>query len=192
MINLPTAMLSLLLVLDGTGDASFDLRRAPEVPSSLEVSRDYIVSSRVFAAGVQIYTATPSPTDPTKLVWTFTAPEALLFDADGTIVGRHFAYDGPTRPGWESNSGSLVVGARTIPPVTVDPTAVPWLLLDAVYTEGPGIFARTVFIQRVHTTGGLAPANAPVTAGQVARVPYTADYVFYRLPKPSSHLRAQH
>jgi hypothetical protein len=47
-------------------------------------------------------------------------------------------------------------------------------------TEGPGIFANTTYIQRVNTSGGKAPSEAGVFVGQVARVPYTADYYFYR------------
>jgi hypothetical protein len=153
--------------------------RAPDVPPTLEVPDGNKVSFHAYAVGVQIYTATPSPTDPTQLVWTFTAPEAVLFDSDGNIVGIHYAYAGPTRPAWESESGSLVVGARRAL-ATVDSSAIPWLLLQAVHTEPPGIFARTTYIQRVNTTGGLAPAMAPTQAGQEARVPYTAEYFFYR------------
>jgi hypothetical protein len=62
----------------------------------------------------------------------------------------------------------------------VDPTAIPWLLLRATSTDGYGIFTRTTFVQRVNTTGGLAPATPPTQAGQEARVPYTADYYFFR------------
>ena len=38
----------------------------------------------------------------------------------------------------------------------------------------------TTFIQRVNTTGGKAPSTDGAFVGQVARVPYTADYFFYR------------
>ena len=84
-------------------------------------------------------------------------------DADGKVVGHHYAFAGPTRPAWESESGSRVVGARSVPGVTVTPGAIPWLILSAVpdVTIGPGIFARTTYIQRVNTTGGLAPVAAP-------------------------------
>src|SRR5206468_943717 len=44
----------------------------------------------------------------------------------------------------------------------------------------PGIFARTTYVQRVNTVGGRAPGTAGTAAGQVARVPYTAEYYFYR------------
>jgi hypothetical protein len=51
------------------------------------------------------------------------------------------------------------------------------------HTIGLGIFQRTTYIQRVNTTGGLAPADAPTQVGQEARVPYTAEYFFYREEK---------
>ena len=46
--------------------------------------------------------------------------------------------------------------------------------------EGPGIFAATTFVQRVNTVGGKAPAMPGNVMGQVARVPYAADYFFFR------------
>ena len=64
--------------------------------------------------------------------------------------------------------------------VTVDATAIPWLLLRAVSADGPGIFARTTYIQRVNTVGGLAPSTPGTAVGQEADVPYTAEYFFYR------------
>src|SRR5207249_7363960 len=75
--------------------------RAPEVPASLAVPDGNKVSFHAYAVGVQIYTATNSATSPTGFAWTFHAPEAVLFDADGNVVGRHYAFAGPTRPAWE-------------------------------------------------------------------------------------------
>jgi hypothetical protein len=155
-------------------------QRAPDVPYTLQVRAGYKVSFHAYASGVQIYTATASAADPTKLVWTFTAPEVILFDSEGEIIGSHYAYAGPTRPAWESGSGSIVIGSRTIPPETVDPTAVPWLVLDGIHAAGPGIFKDTAFIQRVNTTGGLAPSTPPTQVGEEIRVPYTAEYFFFR------------
>jgi hypothetical protein len=148
--------------------------RAPEVPAALAVPDGNKVAFHAYAEGVQIYVATPSTSDPASFVWTFRAPEAVLFDNDGGMVGIHYA--GPT---WESESGSIVVGAR-VAGATVDATAIPWLLLRAASTEAPGIFEGTTFVQRVNTTGGLAPATPPTQDGQEARVPYTADYYFFR------------
>jgi len=175
------ALLSILFPLftAGVAGSTYD-NRAPEVPETLQVPVGHKVSFHAYAVGVQMYTATGSPTDSTKLVWTFTGPEVVLLDADGEVVGIHYAYAGPGRPAWESESGSIVVGSRTVPPVIVDPTAVPWLVLDAVQAEGPGIFDGTKFIQRVQTTGGLPPSTPPTHLGQQARIPYTAEYFFFR------------
>jgi hypothetical protein len=70
--------------------------------------------------------------------------------------------------------------------VTVDPTAIPWLLLSTPSpTAGPDgdRLVHTTYIQRTATTGGLAPAAATcntTTASTVAEVPYTADYFFWK------------
>jgi len=142
--------------------------RAPEVPSDIQVPTGNKVHFHAFAEGVQIYTWNGSS-------WGASVPEAILYDNDGDVVGIH--YGGPT---WESISGSKVIAAVVPPRVTVDPDAIPWLLLTAVNTEGPGIFASTTFIQRVNTVGGKAPSTTGAFVGQVTRIPYTADYFFYR------------
>jgi hypothetical protein len=123
----------------------------------------------VYAVGVQVYRWDGAN-------WSFVAPVANLYADSGFNgkVGKHYA--GPV---WESNSGSKAAGtvqARCTP----DMTAVPWLLLQAAPTDDPGIFSQTTYIQRVNTTGGLAPANPGTTAGEEKGVPYTAEYYFYR------------
>jgi len=184
-ISIPSVLAALLFSGFAPMLAQATDNRAPDVSAvstALEVPEGNKVHFHANAVGVQIYTATVSPTDATKFVWTFTGPEAVLSDNDGNVVGSHYAYAGPTRPAWESPSGSLVVGARQAG-ATADPTAIPWLRLGAVSTEGPGIFEGTTYIQRVNTTGGLAPATAPTQAGQEVKVPYTAEYFFYRAVK---------
>ena len=141
--------------------------RAPEVPTDIAVGAGNKVHFHGFGVGVQIYTWNGS-------TWGAPVPAATLFDGNG-VVAIHFA--GPT---WESNSGSKVVGVVVQPTVTVDTNAIPWVRLRAVNPTGPGIFADTTFIQRVNTVGGKAPSEDGTFVGQVARVPYTADYFFYR------------
>jgi len=141
--------------------------RAPEVPDDIAVPAGNKVHFHGFGVGVQIYTWNGTS-------WGTAVPEAILFHAEG-VVAIHFG--GPT---WQSNGGSTVVGALPPKAVTVDPNAIPWLRLSAKSPEGPGIFADTTFIQRVNTTGGKAPSTDGAFVGQVARVPYTADYFFYR------------
>ncbi len=126
-----------------------------------------------YAVGVQIYTWN-------GISWGASVPEAVLFDEDGNIVATHYA--GPT---WEARDGSTVVGRR-VPGVTVDPTAIPWLKLEAASnTAGPegDKLAGVTFVQRSNTTGGLAPAAGTcgaANAGAVEEIPYTADYAFWR------------
>jgi len=148
--------------------------RAPEVPAALQVPGGNKVSFHVYAVGVQIYVATASANSPTGYGWTFRAPEATLYDPDGNVVGLHYA--GPT---WETESGSKVGGAR-VAGATPNANAIPWLLLQATSTQGSGILAHTTYIQRVNTTGGLAPAIPPVQPGQETSIPYTAEYFFFR------------
>jgi hypothetical protein len=142
---------------------------APDVPGGIKVPEGNKLFLVGHAVGVQIYSCTP-------IGWTFVAPRANLYKDNGELVATHFA--GPT---WQGKDGSTVVGAR-VNGVTVDATAVPWLLLSAVSTT-EGRFAKTTFIQRIATTGGLAPAAASCnasTAGAQAEVPYTADYTFWK------------
>lgn len=170
-----TAILAMFFVVVAPARAQGTDNRAPEVGANtvLLAPPGNKVSFHVYAVGVQIYTNNPA-----RLVWGFKAPEAVLFADEGGNgeIGIHYA--GPT---WESESGSKVVGAR-VAGATVDANAIPWLLLSAVpdKTVGPGIFAHTTYIQRVNTTEGLAPASAPAEPGQELRVPYTAEYYFYR------------
>jgi hypothetical protein len=108
--------------------------------------------------------------------WVFVAPDATLYE-DPDFHGQfatHFA--GPT---WESNSGSTVVGTAVLQRSSPDPDSIPWLLLKASST-GPGIFQGVTFVQRVNTVGGKAPADPGDFVGDIAEVPYTADYFFYR------------
>jgi hypothetical protein len=72
-----------------------------------------------------------------------------------------------------------VVGARLFG-CTPDSTAIPWLLLETVSTGGPGIFSSVTYIQRVNTTGGVAPAGPGSSIGETVQVPYKAEYYFYR------------
>jgi len=178
-ITLAGPTLALLL-----GSGLTDLRaqgtdnRAPAVPPAIEVPGDTNkVSFHVYAVGFQIYT-----NDTTTFAWGLFAPEARLYDADGNLVGIHYAYAynaaGAPIPAWETVSGSLVVGAR-IASAPGASGSIPWLLLQATHTEGPGFLEPTTFVQRVNTSGGVMPP--PVfLPGQEARVPYTAEYFFYR------------
>jgi hypothetical protein len=147
--------------------------RAPELPSPLcdrlQVQAGNKVAFHVYALGVQIYRWNGTS-------WVFVAPSARLF-ADAEYqgeVGVHYA--GPT---WESHSGGKVVASR-LESCAPEPTAIAWLLLQRVSSEGPGIFDSVTYIQRVNTAGGLPPAGPGPFIGAEEEVPYTAEYYFYR------------
>ena len=152
---------------------AFDDNRAPDLPLPLcekvQVPAGNKVAFHAYALGVQVYKWNGA-------TWDFVEPVATLF-ADSNYrgkVGNH--YRGPT---WESNDGSNVVGMRQEGCVP-DPTAIAWLRLKAVSNDGPGIFSNVTYIQRVNTAGGLTPAANGSFIGEEKRVPYTAEYYFYR------------
>lgn len=145
--------------------------QAPVLPaecSAIQAPEGTSPMFRAYAVGVQVYRWNGA-------IWNFVAPIANLYADPGFNgkVGTHYA--GPT---WESKSGSKVIAQR-VDGCTPDPTAIPWLLLESTSSEGPGIFGNVSHIQRVNTTGGLAPSVSGSTVGEEKGVPYTAEYYFY-------------
>ena len=154
--------------------------RRPDLPSplcdGLQVPDNNHVAFHVYAEGVQIYRWSGT-------AWVFIAPAAALY-ADANHhgqVGIHYLTVG-AGPTWENNSGSKVIGMR-LAACTPDTSAIPWLKLGAISSNGPGVLEGVSFVQRVNTVGGLAPSTPGTTVGQEADVPYTAEYFFYRAPE---------
>ena len=150
---------------------------APAVPSEIEVLDGNKVFLVGHGVGVQIYSCNATPSD---YRWVLVTPRANLYDDNGKLLAIHFG--GPT---WQAKDGSRVVG-RVEDRVIVDPNAIPWLRLAAASraagADGDRL-AATTYIQRISTTGGLAPAAADCnadTAGTTDEVPYTADYYFWK------------
>ena len=153
--------------------AAAPAQQPPVLPPGCEavaVPAGHAVSLRLFAQGFQIY-----QWDATNSRWAFVGPAAILYPDAGIRLPVGVHYTGPT---WTILGGSSVTGALAASCV-VDPTAIPWLRLQATPAPNPGPLAGTTWIQRVHTTGGRAPAQAG-TGTQQIYVPYTADYYFYR------------
>ena len=137
---------------------------------NIQVPANSQLVARVFATGVQIYQWADT-------AWALVSPSAVLTaDAEGKVdVGIHYA--GPT---WQSINGGKVTGVAQ-QKCTPDANAIPWLLLKGTSDGQPGAFQGATHIQRVNTTGGLAPTSAG-TKGQIVSVPYRAQYYFYRAP----------
>jgi hypothetical protein len=156
----------------------------PTVPPALQVPAGNQVYLVGHATGTQNYACTAPNT------WTFVGPQATLTGDNGHQIATHFAVPGsnPPVPEWQANDGSTVVGHK-LAAATPDPTAIPWLLLSAASTstgpDGGDRLSGATYIQRVNTTGGLAPTTA-CNAGDTANVPYTADYYFYQAAESDS------
>ena len=128
------------------------------------------------AEGVQIYACNPSANDPNAYAWAFVAPEATLAEG-GASIGRHSA-----GPMWESSSDRSSVRGAVRERQDGGAGNIPWLLLGAIPAGTDGKFAAVTSIQRVATRGGVAPTETcdATKVGQEVRVPYTADYYFYK------------
>ena len=127
------------------------------------------------ATGVQIYTCKASA-DGYEQKWAFVAPEAALAE-NGAIVGHHGA--GPT---WESTLDKSGIKGAVKQKQEGGAGNIAWLQLSATANGNPGRFADVTSVLRVATRGGVEPASGCDAGhvGQEARVPYTADYYFYK------------
>lgn len=148
-------------------------QRLPSIPDALAVPAGNKLAFTLFGDGVQIYDCKTNADG--NAVWVFRAPEADLFSGK-RLAGIHYA--GPT---WEALDGSTVVGTR-VSGVTLDASAIAWLLLSGVSPDQHGRMAGVTYIQRLETVGGLAPSTGcdATLLGAVAEVDYTALYAFYK------------
>ena len=144
----------------------------PPVPQEIAVPAGNTLAGKAAAQGFQIYTCQAGG-------WVLQQPMAVLLGTDRKPFALH--YGGPT---WMAMDGSAVVGARAGIAPAPTPGAIPLLLLSTTPANGSTVGALTgiTFIQRLNTTGGVAPATGCDAdhLGATAPVPYTADYYFFR------------
>ena len=127
------------------------------------------VGAYVVTKGTQTYACTAAGTwDTTK-----STPEAQLIGTGGKI--HHFA--GPT---WQSlRDGSAVTATKE---AGVDRAGtIQELRLRVTSHTGSGVLSNADYINRLFTSGGVAPASG-CTAGETVSVPYGAVYVFWDAP----------
>jgi hypothetical protein len=150
---------------------------AQQVPKELLPPTNEQLLLQVHAKGDQIYSC---KADGAQFAWTLKAPEAQLTDKGGKPFGKHFA-----GPSWEANDGSRVTGKAVANAPSPDAESIPWLLVAVASHGGEGVLSRATSIQRINTKGGKAPASGcdAAHAGQEARAPYSADYVFFALAR---------
>jgi hypothetical protein len=170
----------------------------PPVPPELQVPPGNTAFLKGHATGTQNYICLPSKSG---FSWTFFSPQATLFLSIKWINGdlqqqitTHFLSPNPSeknlpRATWQHSFDSSKVWGKSIAsssdPKFVEAGAIPWLLLQEAGTErgpsGGATLTQTTYIQRLNTSGGVAPAagcSASTDVGASALVPYTADYFF--------------
>jgi len=131
------------------------------------------IGAYVVAVGSQNYTCVVAAGATTGAYTGASVPEAQLIGTGGRI--HHFA-----GPSWQSlRDGSLVTATK----VAASPRtgAVPELLLKVATHTGTGILSDADYINRLATSGGVAPTGS-CTSGQTVSVPYKAVYVFWDAP----------
>jgi hypothetical protein len=171
-----------VLALSGLTATASSAHSAPQTaPGDPLDPRTYAHGSRLFlavhATGVQKYTCQANGT------WLFSDPEAALSktSAAGKPLGSHFLNFATGRPVWEAKDGSAVEAARTAS-APAGTGNIPALLLQAVVTSAGSDgdrLARTTWVQRLNTAGGVAPAGT-CAPGDTVAVPYSADYFFWK------------
>lgn len=181
---------------------------APQTPATITPPAGNVLYALGAAVGTQGYVCLPTSTGAS---WTVNAsrPEATLFVK---ILGRnvqvmtHFLSpdtnpneNAPNplpfgSPTWQSSFDSSMVWAKALAsiPAGSDPScsnagSIPCLLLQSIGSQqgpsGGGLMTPTTYVQRLNTTGGVAPSEGCSTATDVGKqklVPYTADYYFFR------------
>jgi hypothetical protein len=165
----------------------------PTVPGNLQVPAGHKAFREGFAAGTQNYICMPTATG---YGWSFLGPQATLFNEDDEQSITHYLSPNPVENGtaratWQHSRDTSSVWAVAIAsstdPAFVAQGAIPWLLLQVVGAQdgptGGDKLSPTAYIQRVHTSGGVAPSSGCSSAADVGKralVPYTTDYLFYK------------
>ncbi|WP_328472784.1 DUF3455 domain-containing protein [Actinoplanes sp. NBC_00393] len=132
-----------------------------------------LVGAYVVTKGTQTYTCVVPAGATTGAYTGASVPEAKLFGTGGWL--HHFG-----GPSWQSVSdGSLVTAARV--EGSPRPGTIPELLLKVTTRTGNGVLSRSDYINRLRTSGGVAPTGT-CTTGQTASVAYGSVYVFWDAP----------
>jgi hypothetical protein len=165
----------------------------PEVPDTIAVpagSKAFLIGH---AVGTQNYVCLP---DGAGAKWVLFGPQATVFDDNGKQIMTHFLSPNPAensspRATWQHSDRTSAVWAVKVAESDdsryVEPGAIKWFLLQVKGAEEGSRpddrLMQTTVVQRVNTSGGVAPASECAVAGDVGKtkfVPYSADYVFYK------------
>jgi hypothetical protein len=156
------------------GRAGAPVAAAPKLGlfSNIKAPSDQSPVLQLTGQGVQIFRCERRDN---TMIWSFRQPEADLYDASGKAVGKHGASFS-----FEHVDGSRLVATIVANDEAPQSTDLRWLLMTT-RSFNRGAFERVTYVQRVNTKGGLPPARCDTAqSGQLLRVDFTADFVFYR------------
>src|SRR5688572_16696472 len=197
-------VVAMAFTVPSPGPAYADDLTPPPVPDNIKVPAGNKLFLVGHAVGTQNYICVPSSTGIKYVLFT---PEATLFDEAGEQLSTHYFGPNPDeantdprvisahtiRAAWQDSRDSSTVWGQARPghsstdPDYVELGAIPWLLVTIVGRQdgptGGDRLSATTFIQRLNTSGGLAPSTGCTSAediGKTAFVPYTTDYYFYK------------
>lgn len=140
--------------------------------SKIKVPDGQVPALQLAARGVQVFRCEQRGKE---WGWWYRQPEAQLFDAAGQPVGRHGADFS-----FEHVDGSRLLGTVLASDSAPADGDLRWLLL-AARSFGTGALSGITHVQRVNTRGGVPPLLCePRQTGQLLRVDFSADFVFYR------------
>lgn len=175
-----------------------DVITPPPVPANIQVPAGNVPYLVGHAAGTQNYVCLPSGD---TFRYTLFTPQATLFNDDMEEIMTHYFGPNPDEGGtiraaWQHSQDTSTVWGQVMPgnsstdPKYVAPGAIAWLLVTIVGDQagptGGDKLTQTTYIQRVNTSGGVAPSTGCSSAsniGSQAFVPYTTDYYFYKAGK---------
>lgn len=169
------------------------------VPPNLRVPDGNVFYLKASAVGTQNYICSPGASG---AAWKLMGPQATLFITFPWFGGQarqqiatHYlsanpAEGGTARPTWQHSLDTSAVWGKAIAsstdPLFVAPGSIPWLLVEVVGGQrgpmGGSLLAQTTYIQRLNTSGGVAPSGGcdESSYGAVTLAPYTTDYYFYQ------------
>jgi hypothetical protein len=160
----------------------------PPVPPTLQVPTGNKAFREGAGIGTQDYICLLSSSG---FAWTFFGPQGTLFNMRDEQIITHFLSPNPSENGtprvtWQDSEDTSKIWGLTIASVTVQPDAIPWLLVQVVGAEdgptGDDKLSEVTFVQRLNTVGGVAPSSgcaASGDVGKIALVPYSSNYFFY-------------
>ena len=147
------------------------------LPGAVQVPAGHKVAMETVGIGQITYECRAKANMPSESEWVFVGPDARLMDRNARQVGKYY---GPPAT-WENMDGSKVTATQ----VAVAPAmagSISYQLVKANPAMGNGMMTGTTYIQRVATSGGVAPSMVCAASNMGARqiVQYQADYIFYR------------